>query len=215
MRHLSTLLAYAALCSTVVLSEDALHYLDKHVSDYNTELIELVNIPSISSLPEHRDDMLSAATWLQMRLKQAGLEASPFKFGCSALMRIKSRLSLSSACLDKGCNGEHAPDRLCLCPQEVRSIPTKQQPIVFGQWLHAKGLPTVLIYGHYDVQPVDPLELWHTQPFDTQLVDGEFLGRGVNDDKGGLLQPIQAIEALLQSEGKLPVNVKVRRYNGT
>lgn len=73
MPHI-TLLVYAALCCTVALSEDALHYLDKHVSDYNTELIDLVNIPSISSLPEHRDDMLSAATWLQMRLKQAGLE---------------------------------------------------------------------------------------------------------------------------------------------
>lgn len=104
----------------------------------------------------------------------------------------------------------YGPDGLRVYKQDVKSIPTKQQPIVFGQWLHAKGLPTVLIYGHYDVQPVDPLELWHTQPFNTQLVNGEFLGRGVNDDKGGLLQPIQAIEALLQSEGKLPVNVKVQ-----
>ena len=99
--------------------------------------------------------------------------------------------------------------RTLICMQDVRSIPTQNQPVVFGQWLHAAGLPTVLIYGHYDVQPVDPLELWHTQPFDTQLINGEFLGRGANDDKGGLLQPIQAIEALLQSEGKLPVNVKV------
>lgn len=80
---------------------------------------------------------------------------------------------------------------------------------MFGQWLHAKGAPTVLIYGHYDVQPVDPLELWHNKPFDAKLVNGEFLGRGAADDKGGLLQPIQAVEALLNSEGKLPVNVKV------
>lgn len=94
--------------------------------------------------------------------------------------------------------------------QDVKTIPTKNQPVVFGQWLHAKGQPTVLVYGHYDVQPVDPLELWHTKPFDAQLVKGEFLGRGVNDDKGGLLQPIQAVEALLKTEGKLPVNVKVR-----
>ena len=82
--------------------------------------------------------------------------------------------------------------------------------MVFGQWLHAKGRPTVLVYGHYDVQPVDPLELWRTKPFDAQLVKGVFLGRGANDDKGGLLQPIQAVEALLKTEGKLPVNVKVK-----
>ena len=90
--------------------------------------------------------------------------------------------------------------------------PTKSQPLVYGQWLHAKGAPTVLIYGHYDVQPVDPLELWNNKPFDAKLVNGEFLGRGAADDKGGLLQPIQAVEALLKSEGKLPVNVKVQPY---
>ena len=93
--------------------------------------------------------------------------------------------------------------------QEVKIYPTKAQPIVFGQWLHADGAPTVLIYGHYDVQPVDPLDLWTNSPFDAKLVNGEFLGRGANDDKGGLLQPVQAVEALLKSTGKLPVNVKV------
>ena len=67
-------IAIIALLCTCALSDDALSYLHKHVSDYNTELIDLVNIPSISSLPEHKEDMLSAATWLQMRLKQAGLQ---------------------------------------------------------------------------------------------------------------------------------------------
>ena len=67
----------------------------------------------------------------------------------------------------------------------------------------------MLIYGHYDVQPVDPLDLWSNAPFDAKLVNGEFLGRGISDDKGGLLQPVQAVEALLKSGGKLPVNVKV------
>ena len=93
--------------------------------------------------------------------------------------------------------------------QGTKIYPTKSQPIVYGQWLHAKGAPIVLIYGHYDVQPVDPLELWRTQPFDAKLINGEFLGRGAADDKGGLLQPIQAVEALLKTEGKLPINVKV------
>ncbi|DBA76494.1 TPA: hypothetical protein ACH3X2_008556 [Trebouxia sp. C0005] len=155
------------LCSHVLSSgaNAPLDYLDKHTSQYTKELIDLVNIPSISSLPEHHTDILSAAKWLQGRLKTAGLE-------------------------------------------EVKIYPTKSQPLVFGQWLHAKGAPTVLIYGHYDVQPVDPLELWNNKPFDAKLVNGEFLGRGAADDKGGLLQPIQAVEALLKSEGKLPVNVK-------
>lgn len=80
---------------------------------------------------------------------------------------------------------------------------------MYGQWLHAKGAPTVLIYGHYDVQPVDPLDLWSNAPFDAKLVNGEFLGRGISDDKGGLLQPVQAVEALLKSGGQLPVNIKV------
>ena len=83
---------------------------------------------------------------------------------------------------------------------------------MYGQWLHAKGAPTVLIYGHYDVQPVDPPELWHNKPFDAKLLNGEFLGRGASDDKGGLLQPIQAVEAMLKTEGSLPVNVKVQHH---
>lgn len=172
MRAASASLGLAVLVAVCSLScflpsnaDSALGYLDKHTSQYTQELIDLVNIPSISSLPEHRQDMLSAAEWLQSRLKTAGLK-------------------------------------------EVKIYPTKAQPLVFGQWLHAKGAPTVLIYGHYDVQPVDPLELWHNKPFDAKLVNGEFLGRGAADDKGGLLQPIQAVEALLNSEGKLPVNVK-------
>ena len=105
-----------------------------------------------------------------------------------------------------------ASSNLLACLQEVKIYPTKSQPLVYGQWLHAKGAPTVLIYGHYDVQPVDPLELWNNKPFDAKLVNGEFLGRGAADDKGGLLQPIQAVEALLKSEGKLPVNIKVPSY---
>ena len=95
------------------------------------------------------------------------------------------------------------------CDQGVHIYPTSAQPLVYAQWLHAKGAPTVLIYGHYDVQPVDPLDLWSNAPFDAKLVNGEFLGRGISDDKGGLLQPVQAVEALLKSGGKLPVNIKV------
>ncbi|KAF6260570.1 hypothetical protein COO60DRAFT_884488 [Scenedesmus sp. NREL 46B-D3] len=86
------------------------------------------------------------------------------------------------------------------------------QPVVYADWLHATGKPTVLVYGHYDVQPVDPLDLWHSPPFEAQLkqVDGQsyFMGRGVDDDKGGLLQALQSIECFLQPSKSLPLNVK-------
>ncbi|CAL8467971.1 g7509 [Coccomyxa elongata] len=97
--------------------------------------------------------------------------------------------------------------------EDVKLLHTKAQPAVYGQWLHASGAPTVLIYGHYDVQPVDPLELWTTPPFEPTVQregkgQGSFTGRGVSDDKGGLLQPIQAAEAYLKAKNALPVNVK-------
>ena len=81
-------------------------------------------------------------------------------------------------------------------------------PVVYGDWLHAPGKPTVLIYGHFDVQPVDPVELWDSPPFEPVIKDGRVYARGSNDDKGNMLVPILAVEALLQSEGKLPVNIK-------
>ncbi|MEW5297696.1 MAG: hypothetical protein WDW36_000883 [Sanguina aurantia] len=89
-------------------------------------------------------------------------------------------------------------------------LPTEgPHPVVYAEWLEAgPDVPTVLIYGHYDVQPVDPLQEWRTPPFQA-VVDGDFVsGRGVDDDKGGLLQPIHAVEALLAAAGKLPLNVK-------
>eukprot|EP00891_Asterochloris_glomerata_P002909 jgi/Astpho2/2909/fgenesh1_pg.00050_%23_152_t len=92
--------------------------------------------------------------------------------------------------------------------EHVQKLETGAQPVVYADWLHASGQPTILIYGHYDVQPVDPLRLWKTPPFECRLEDGAFKGRGVDDDKGGLLQPIHAIEALLNATGRLPVNVK-------
>lgn len=74
--------------------------------------------------------------------------------------------------------------------------------MVYGDWLLAgPEKPTVLIYGHYDVQPADPLHLWHTPPFEPLLKDGYFYGRGVDDDKGGLLQPIHAIEGMIKGTG--------------
>ena len=90
----------------------------------------------------------------------------------------------------------------------VRIMPTGGHPVVYGEWLHAPGKPTILIYGHFDTQPVDPLDLWTAPPFEPEVKDGRVYARGSSDDKGNMLVPILAVEALLKGEGSLPVNVK-------
>lgn len=85
---------------------------------------------------------------------------------------------------------------------------TKGHPVVYADWLHAEGKPTILVYGHYDVQPVDPLNLWESQPFDPQVRDNKLYARGASDDKGQVYMHVKAIEALMKTEGALPVNVK-------
>ncbi|MFB3825849.1 MAG: dipeptidase [Bryobacteraceae bacterium] len=92
--------------------------------------------------------------------------------------------------------------------ERVEIIPTAKHPLVYGEWLHAPGRPTVLCYGHYDVQPADPLELWNTPPFEPTLRDGNLYARGSADDKGQLYTHIKAIEALRAANGKPPLNVK-------
>ncbi len=92
----------------------------------------------------------------------------------------------------------------------VQVVPTAGNPIVYGEWLGAgEEAPTVLIYGHYDVQPVDPLELWQSPPFEPQIRDGLIYARGVSDDKGQMFIHIKAIESMLSANGRLPVNVKL------
>ena len=82
-------------------------------------------------------------------------------------------------------------------------------PVVYGEWLKAPGAPTVLLYGHYDVQPVEPLDLWHTPPFEPTLRDGKLYARGAVDDKGQVYMHLAAIEAFMKTNGRLPVNLKV------
>ncbi len=93
--------------------------------------------------------------------------------------------------------------------EKVEIIPTSGHPLVYGEWLHAAGKPTVLCYGHYDVQPPDPLELWATPPFEPTIRDGNIYARGSADDKGQMYAHIKAIEALRATSGTLPVNIKV------
>ncbi|HEX6289387.1 MAG TPA: dipeptidase [Herpetosiphonaceae bacterium] len=92
--------------------------------------------------------------------------------------------------------------------EHVQIFPTGGHPVVYGDWLHAAGKPTILIYGHFDTQPVDPLALWTSPPFEPVVRDGRVYARGASDDKGNMLVPILVVEALLASEGSLPVNLK-------
>ncbi len=140
-------------------------YLANNQSQYIDELKQFVAIPSVSALPEHRQDVDAAAQWVADRLARMGME-------------------------------------------NVELLPTEGTSVVYGDWLHASGRPTILIYGHYDVQPADPIALWDSPPFAPEIRDNRLFGRGASDNKGNLLAALIGLEALLACEGKLPVNVK-------
>ncbi|MFB3167575.1 dipeptidase [Neobacillus sp. 179-C4.2 HS] len=129
------------------------------------ELKELLRIPSISSLSEHKEDIQKAASWIANKLESIGME-------------------------------------------NVAIVQTKGHPIIYADWLHQENAPTVLVYGHYDVQPVDPIHLWETPPFEPDIRDEKIYARGATDDKGQTFLHIKAVEALLKLENKLPVNLK-------
>ncbi len=94
--------------------------------------------------------------------------------------------------------------------EHVRVIETAGHPLVYGDWLHATGKPTCLAYGHYDVQPPDPLEEWLTPPFEPTERDGNLYARGAVDDKGQMYMHLKAVESLMQgSGGRLPINLRV------
>src|ERR1700680_1028577 len=100
-------------------------------------------------------------------------------------------------------------DRLTVAGLEnVQILPTGGHPVVYGEWLHAPGKRTVMVYGHFDTQPADPLDQWTSPPFEPEVRDDRVYARGASDDKGNMLVPILAVEALLKAEGALPVTVK-------
>jgi acetylornithine deacetylase/succinyl-diaminopimelate desuccinylase-like protein len=141
-------------------------YLTNHFGRYVEELSDLVRIPSVSALPEHKADVHRAAEWVAHRLAAAGVE-------------------------------------------HTAVMPTGGHPVVYGDWLHAGAdKPTILIYGHFDVQPADPLELWETPAFEPSIRGNRLYGRGASDDKGSLMTSVMGVESLLRSEDRLPVNVK-------
>src|SRR5713101_7881974 len=92
--------------------------------------------------------------------------------------------------------------------ENVEVIPTARHPLVYADWMHAPGKPTVLCYGHYDVQPPDPLDLWVSPPFEPTIRDGNLYARGSADDKGQMYMHVKAVETLRAVNGTLPVNVK-------
>jgi acetylornithine deacetylase/succinyl-diaminopimelate desuccinylase-like protein len=147
--------------------EGPLSYAAQHQSANLEELLEFLRIPSISTQPDHSEEVAAAAEWLAEALGDAGLE-------------------------------------------NVKVIPTDGHPLVYGDNLNAgPEAPTVLIYGHYDVQPADPLELWESPPFEPEVRDDYLYARGAADDKGQLYIHVKAIQAFVKGGEGLPVNVKV------
>jgi len=139
-------------------------YIDDNNDAHLKEFMELIAIPSISSIPANKPDVDKAAAWIVNKLKAVGMITA-------------------------------------------QTIPTDGNPIVYGSWDKAPGKPTVLIYAHYDVQPVKESE-WDNPPFAPKISDGKIFGRGASDDKSGVMITIWAVEAMLRTDGKLPVNVK-------
>jgi len=125
------------------------------------------------------------------------------------LLRIPSISSLPEHAEDCRATAEWiAADLRRVGIENVAVEETIGNPVVYGDWLHADGAPTVLVYCHYDVQPVDPLDLWDSPPFEPVVVGGNMLARGAADDKGQIHLHLRALEALFTIRGSLPVNVR-------
>ncbi len=145
--------------------EDAVEFARENREQFLQELIELLQIPSISTLPEHKTDIEKAAGWLVDELEELGFE-------------------------------------------EVRVFPTAKHPVVYGQYLAAGNTaPTILVYGHYDVQPSDPDELWESPAFEPTIKGDNLVARGAADMKGQVVAHLKAVEAMLRTSG-MPANIK-------
>jgi len=148
------------------MSASAIDYARRNHPRFLDELKALLRIPSISTLPEHKDDCRKAANLLAGELERIGLE-------------------------------------------NVRLIETSGHPLVYADWLHAPGKPTALCYGHYDVQPPDPLDEWISPPFQPEERNGNLYARGAVDDKGQMYMHVKALESMLAADRALPLNIRV------
>lgn len=125
------------------------------------------------------------------------------------LLRIPSISALPAHAGDTRRAAEWVADALrTVGVPRVELLPTAGNPVVYGEWIVDAALPTALIYGHYDVQPPDPLDLWDSPPFEPVLKDGKIYARGASDDKGNLFVTIKALEALVAQYGAPPINLK-------
>ena len=125
-------------------------------------------------------------------------------------LRIPSVSARSEYDADMQRTAQWVSDNLRAAGLATEIMPTPGHPVVLGEWRGAPaGAPTVLVYGHYDVQPAEPLELWTTPPFEPTMRDGRIYARGSVDDKGQLFVHIKALETHLKARGKLPLNVIV------
>jgi acetylornithine deacetylase/succinyl-diaminopimelate desuccinylase-like protein len=145
---------------------DALTYAQQHADTFVEQLKDWLRIPSVSTDPDHADDVRAAAQWLADELRRIGM-------------------------------------------QKAELMETGGHPIVYAEHHVSDDRPTVLVYGHYDVQPPDPLELWESPPFEPVIKNGNIVARGAADDKGQAFMHVKSAEAYLQSEGELPVNLKM------
>src|SRR5215469_6509422 len=127
------------------------------------------------------------------------------------LRRIPSISTLTQHKDDVGRAAQFIADELTrIGIENVEIIKTAGHPLVYGDWMHAPGKPVVLCYGHYDVQPPDPLDEWHTPPFEPTERNSNLYARGAVDDKGQLWMEVKALESLMKAhDGKLPLNVKI------
>ena len=125
-------------------------------------------------------------------------------------LRIPSISTLPEHAADIWRAAQYAVDQLTVIGLErARLIETSGHPLVYGEWLKAPGKPTLLVYGHYDVQPVDPVDLWYTPPFEPTIRGDNLYCRGACDDKGQTMLVFKALESLMTVNGTLPVNVRV------
>ncbi len=157
-------------------------YVEEHASAFFEDLKEWLAIPSISADPARHDDVRKSAEWLAARLSATGFPVTEI--------------------WETGTPGEADPDD----PESAG------QPAVFAEWPAAgPGAPTVLVYGHHDVQPVDPLAEWHHPPFEPVEQDGQILARGASDDKGQVLFHALGVSASLAASGRgaPPVSLKL------
>ena len=174
-------------------SEAAVAFAQKNQARFVEELKALLRIPSISTLPENMGDVRAAAEFVADELRRIGMEH----------VRLIETTTVEEVIADSSGNARVVPPRI-------------GHPLVYADWLHAapstdgKSAPTVLCYGHYDVQPPDPLDEWNSPPFEPTVRDGNIYARGAVDDKGQMWIHVKALESLMAAGGgKLPVNVRV------